>query len=97
MKKLLLLLLFVPLISFGQTAESYNESGLEKNELKDYKGAIADYTKAIELDPEDASAYNNRGISKENVGDLRGACADWRMAASLGHTNSAQWVKDQCN
>ena len=29
--------------------------------------------------------------------DLNGSCVDWRKAASLGHQNSAQWVKDQCN
>ena len=70
---------------------------MAKDDLKDYYGAIADYTKAIELDPDYASAYANRGINKENLGDLNGACKDWRKAASLGHSNSAKWVRDQCN
>ena len=42
MKKLLLVLLFVPLVSFGQSAEDLIESGREKYNLKDYKGAIED-------------------------------------------------------
>ena len=83
MKKLILLLLFVPLISFGQTAESYNESGLEKYELKDYKGAIADYTKAIELDPESVYAYNNRGLSKYYLKDYNEAIEDFNKAIEL--------------
>ena len=29
-------------------------------EINDYDQAIADYAKAIELNPEDAVAYNNR-------------------------------------
>ena len=34
----------------------------------DYYGAIADYTKAIELNPDDAAAYYNRGIAKRSLG-----------------------------
>ncbi|MEE3035381.1 MAG: hypothetical protein VX325_06005 [Bacteroidota bacterium] len=49
MKKLILLLLFVPLISFGQTAEDYFYSGLAKYNLKDLRGACADFRKAISL------------------------------------------------
>ena len=52
---------------------------------------------AIELNPDYSDAYSNRGISKENLDDLNGACKDWRKAASLGHSNSAKWVRAQCN
>lgn len=49
-----------------------------------------------------AQSYNQGfkdgwSISKENLGDLNGAYKDWRKAASLGHSNSAKWVRDQCN
>ena len=76
---------------------AYINRGVSKRKLKDYKGAIADYTKAIELDPDYALTYSNRGISKENLGDLTGACSDWKKAASLGSTNAAKWVANQCN
>ena len=33
-------------------------------DLKDHLGAISDYDKAIELDPNFDFAYNNRGIVK---------------------------------
>ena len=66
-------------------------------EKEDYKGAIANFTKAIELKPDYASVYSNRGISKKNLGDLNGAYADWRKAASLGDSNSAKWVREDCN
>tara|TARA_B110000003_G_scaffold13657_1_gene13552 strand:+ start:36 stop:335 length:300 start_codon:yes stop_codon:yes gene_type:complete len=99
MKKLILLLLFIPLVSFGQTAEEYYQSGYDKDEAGDYKGAIADYTKAIEHTPNPnyADAYFSRGLSKSDLKDLTGACADWKKAASLGYTNSAEWVANQCN
>ena len=35
MKKLLLLLLFIPLVSFGQTAQEYFNSGYDKAEAND--------------------------------------------------------------
>ena len=35
----------------SQTAEYYYNRGLAKSDLQDYDGAIADYTKAIELNP----------------------------------------------
>ena len=76
---------------------AYYYRALAKDNLEDYNGAIADYTKAIEIDPNYAFAYSNRGIVKERIGDLKGACKDWRKAASLGHSNSAKWVRNQCN
>ena len=97
MKKLLLVLLFVPLVSFGQSAEEFFNRGNAKYNLKDYKGAIADFTKAIELNPDDATAYNNRGYSKAGLDDLDGACADFRKAISLGSTQNIEAVKNQCN
>ena len=98
MKNILLTLtLLVSFVSFGQTAEEYFNSGYDKAEAKDFYGAISDYTKAIELDPNYANAYNNRGASKENLGDLNGACADWKKAAELGSADSKLWIANQCN
>ena len=62
----------------------------------DYYGAIADFTKAIEINPNFANAYNNRGVTKEKNGDLNGACADWRKASSLGNDLATKWVRNQC-
>lgn len=38
--------------------------------LGDYRGAIQDYNRAIELDSNNEMAYNNRGVSRYNLGDL---------------------------
>ncbi|HGY5545329.1 MAG TPA: tetratricopeptide repeat protein, partial [Prochlorococcus sp.] len=67
-----------------------------KGKSGDLQGAIADYSKAIEINPQYANAYKNRGIAKELVGDLKGACADWKEASSLGDKDAAGWVRDQC-
>ena len=70
-----------------------NGTGID---LKDYEGAIADFTKAIEINPEDVYAYKSRGVSQEYIGNLIGACSDWRKASSLGDEDSSSWVIDQC-
>ena len=44
--------------------KAYYKRGLAKMNLKDYSGAIADYNKAIEINPRNANAYNNRGNTK---------------------------------
>ena len=68
-----LIILFVSFlfsyISYCQTAEEYFGRGLSKHELQDYRGAISDYSKAIELNPNDAAAYYNRGVAKHDLHD----------------------------
>jgi len=89
MKKLLITLaLLISAVSFGQTAEEYFNSGSDKHNLKDYNGAISDYNKAIEINPNLAVAYYNRAISKYFTNDLTGACEDAKKSASLGNDAS---------
>ena len=87
MKKLKLFVLFSLLtatFSFGQkTAQDYYNSGNAKSNLQDYRGAIVDYNKAIELTPDYAGAYYNRGIAKKKLQDYRGAIADYTKAIEL--------------
>ena len=76
----------------AQSAEDYVDRGNAKSDLKDYQGAIADYNKAIEIDPQYAGAYANRGLVKNKIGDENGFCTDAKKAASLGYQSTAQWL-----
>jgi tetratricopeptide (TPR) repeat protein len=78
-------------------ADAYYNRGISKYNLKDFYGAISDFTKAIELDPNLADAYEYRSISKELLGDLNGACEDAKKAISLGDETSVKWVAGNCN
>jgi tetratricopeptide (TPR) repeat protein len=83
MKKIVVLIIAV--FCFGntycQTAEEYFKNGYEKSELNDFKGAIIDYTKAIELKlGNDAECYYKRGLLKYKLQDFRGASLDMQKA-----------------
>ncbi len=54
-----------------------------KSALKDLNGAIADYEKAIELDPEDAISYNNLGLLQEQQGYMSEAKEKFEIADEL--------------
>ena len=75
----------------------YYMLAFSKSKIGDNTGAIADYTKAIEMDFEYSSyAYLNRGVSKETLGDIKGACSDWREAMKLGNISKAFRISQYC-
>jgi len=78
------------------SAKEYYDRGNAKYELEDYYGAIVDYNKAIELDPDYASAYYNRGNAKSDLNDDFGACVDWIKAARMGNTNAQDNINRLC-
>ena len=65
--------------SDGLTANDLFQRGLEKYKSKDYQGAIADYSKAIQLKPDYAEAYNNRGNARNELYDHQGAIEDYNQ------------------
>ncbi len=70
-------------IALADNSESdYYKSGNSKYHLGDFKGAIADYDRAIKLEPS-YYAYQMRAGAKSDLGDKKGAIADYDMAISL--------------
>ena len=66
---------------------------LAKANLKEYSEAIADYDKAIELDPNFALAYYNRGITYRELGKEEEAKEDFKKAQELDPTLIFQETK----
>jgi tetratricopeptide (TPR) repeat protein len=58
-------------------ADYYEGKGFAEFTDKNLDGAIADCTKAIELNPDDDNAYIQRGYAKNSKGDKDGALADF--------------------
>ncbi|MDE0398126.1 MAG: tetratricopeptide repeat-containing serine protease family protein [Candidatus Poribacteria bacterium] len=74
-----------PLSQVNQTisAETYFLRGNACYDLGLYDLAIANYDKAIQLEPNDADTYNNRGIAKAKLGQYFAAISDFDKAIQL--------------
>ena len=60
------------------------EQGLGKRVEGDLDGAMADFTRAIEIDSKYKSIYYScRGIAKADKGDLRDAIADFTKTIEM--------------
>ncbi len=58
---------------FSQTAVDFYNIGNDKLDLKDFKGALEEFNKAIELNPNKAEFFMNRAIAKSEIGEYRSA------------------------
>ena len=76
MKKLLLILLCLPMIGFGQTAKEYFEKAVNYGESEEYQLAIDNFTKSIRINPDVAVTYYNRGWVYDELGNYEEAIAD---------------------
>lgn len=72
----------------AQTAEEYFYQAYEKANKKDYYGAIADYTRVININPNYILAYHNRAFSKGKLNDKYGAIADYTKIIEIDTKNS---------
>jgi tetratricopeptide (TPR) repeat protein len=76
------------LISSGAESQqnlaiAYYNRGLAYENLNNYAKAIADYSEALALDPEDADALLYRGLDKIRLGDKAGGDADIAAAKRI--------------
>jgi len=74
-----------------------------KYKLKDYQGAMADFTKALSLKPLNEeelkswrNSFYNRGVTKYYLNDLAGACMDWEAAMNQGIKESTFLLNSYC-
>lgn len=86
MKNLSILFLFIVISinTYSQTSQEYYDRGLSKANLQDISGAIADFTKGIEIKP-DANAYLCRGNFKYQLEDFYGAKADYNKVIEINN------------
>eukprot|EP00591_Stephanopyxis_turris_P003260 CAMPEP_0195511908 /NCGR_PEP_ID=MMETSP0794_2-20130614/4063_1 /TAXON_ID=515487 /ORGANISM="Stephanopyxis turris, Strain CCMP 815" /LENGTH=390 /DNA_ID=CAMNT_0040639593 /DNA_START=67 /DNA_END=1239 /DNA_ORIENTATION=- len=66
-----------------EAADKFKAEGNEKLKAKDFRAAVASYTKAIETDPNGPSAhvyYGNRAAARQYLRDFAGAAEDARAS-----------------
>ncbi|MCG6137245.1 MAG: tetratricopeptide repeat protein [Nostoc sp. LLA-1] len=72
-------------------AEQLYEDGVRNYQAGNYQAAVADFTLAIELDPENALVYNKRGNAFYKLGDYQQAKADSSKAITLNPQNASAY------
>jgi tetratricopeptide (TPR) repeat protein len=70
--------------------------GLAKGNMSDYKGAIEDFDKAIQLNTKSEEAYYNRGIAKILSGQTASGCSDLSKAGELGYAEANEDIENFC-
>ena len=76
---------------YREYPDAFVQRGLAKEGLRDWRGALADYDRAVDLwgggaginDGVNPFALSYRGRARSEVGDAEGALADYRAAASI--------------
>ncbi|MBI4618421.1 MAG: tetratricopeptide repeat protein [Planctomycetes bacterium] len=81
------------LADWTKEAEEAIERGSARQEQGNLAGAVSDYTRAIELDPNYALAYSNRGATRADQGDLAGAVSDYNRAFQLDRNLAVAYAK----
>jgi len=66
-----------------KTKEQCIDDGNIHLNAKEYQKALADYNRAIQLDPQHALAYNNRGNAYSSLEEYQKAIADYDRALQL--------------
>jgi len=82
----------------------YLKRANRKSSMGDFKGAIVDFTKAINMNPKNSGllslAYEGRALNKlslNGISDKKGICFDLRQASSLGSQSATSTFYELCD
>lgn len=81
----LIAMMSITLISCGPSAKDHYEKGNIASFSEDYKTAIAEYDKAIEMEPTNAEYFHSRGLAKYANGKFNEAIEDFNKTLELNY------------
>lgn len=70
----------------------YLERAIQRFEGGYYKGAVEDYTNALNIDPKDAEIWLGRGLAREKLKDYEGAFSDYTRAIDIREDFFKAWI-----
>lgn len=73
-------------------ANYYVNQGMDKSQQGNIKGALDDFTKAIQIDPHNDMAYVHRGKARFDLGDDKGALKDYDQAVGLAKRSTQAYL-----
>lgn len=81
----------------------YSFRGNARSKMRRYNDAIADFDRALDIQPSELMDYSNwvrnyfnRGVAKYYLNDINGACKDWNKALELGFGQAHDYIMDYC-
>lgn len=74
-----------PQVSSNSSFAYYNR-GIAYDRLGDFVSAVADFSTAISLDPNNADFYHNRGFSRRKMGQFEAALSDYTQVKNPMHS-----------
>lgn len=83
----------LPTLIAQKSADDFYNQGIEKYKARDLKGAIADFTEAIRLNPKLAQIYVMRGNTYYDQGDKEAALKDYNQALSIEPNDAVTYVE----
>jgi len=66
------------------------------NRMRNYRSAEADFSRAIQLDPENDEYYFSRGLARLRLNKRNEACNDFRKSAAMGNVDAKHALRDEC-
>lgn len=86
-----LMFIAIQCIAQEQALEKNHQEGLDKAKKGDYIGAIASFTRAIEVLPLDPYTWYNRGMAKNMIGEYADAINDFGTCIGLKPAYGKVW------
>jgi len=100
LRKLLLIMTLIVLAGCGKSADDHMQAGYAEIRQGDMAGAILEFEKAVEVDPDNPEARNALGATLSALGDFERAVEQFRAAIAAdnqfveGHYNLARALSE---
>jgi Tfp pilus assembly protein PilF len=84
----------LPLVYCPDYEKAFLNIGLCRYMQGDQEGALANFTKSIEINPRYSNPYISRGALLIELGDYFSGCKDLRIAVKLGDRDATEILHD---